>query len=196
MNMKIINLARVIGGFGLMLATQIAGAAVVWTWSFLDDNITLSPTETLYIGGTLINDSSSTENLRIGAYSLWVTGDLSNNDLDGGLYTYNPTTNEPGGLFAGGQDTNIAPGNSYAFTIAHFNPLQPISVGSQFSLSVQLFHDWYGPSEASITRTLNVAIAETVVPLPPSLLLLLSGIFSFFMPAIARKSLNHLSGRK
>jgi hypothetical protein len=160
-------------GIYLILLTSTANAASVWDWSFPDSNIILGQTETLYIGGTITNDISSTENINIGGYSWWVSaGDLNDSDFFGGLYTYHPTAFQTGGLFENNSDAIIAPGESFTFTLAHFDPIQPISLGTEFTWSVTLVNDIYELNESSITKT----ISATVVPLPASFWLLVTGL--------------------
>lgn len=168
---------NVIQSLILLLFTQTAQAALVWDWSFSDTNVTLTQTETFYIGGTITNDNSSTESLNIGAFSWWVSGgDLSNNDFMGVLYSFNPTSNDIGGLFENDSNAVIAPGESFTFTLGHFDPIQPIDIGTEFTWSVRLFNDLYSPTETSITKT----ISATVVPLPPSIWLMFTGLVSLF----------------
>lgn len=163
----------------------MAHAAIIWDWSFPEENITLTPTETFYIGGTLSNHISSTENLRINAYSWWISGgDLGNNDFFGDVYTYNSTASSPGGLFYNNQPTNIAPGSDYTFSIANFIPIVPPAIGTEFSWTLQLFHDFDGPSEQSLTRTISATIISAI-PAPSSILLMLAGII--FWIATKRK---------
>ena len=166
---------NIIIGLFLISLTNTANAATTWDWSFPDSNITLAQTETFYIGGIITNDISSTESLNIGAYSWWVSaGDLSNSDFTGGLYTYNPTSNQIGGLFENDSNAIIAPGESFTFTLGYFDPIQPISLGTEFTWSVSLINDIYSPTETSITKT----ISATVVPLPASLWLMFAGVLS------------------
>ncbi|MDH5612624.1 MAG: hypothetical protein OEY66_09240 [Gammaproteobacteria bacterium] len=166
---------NVIMGLFLISLTGTVNASMIWDWSFPDSNITLAQTEIFYIGGTITNDITSTESLNIGAYSWWVSaGDLSNSDFTGNLYMMNITSYQIGGLFENDADAIIAPGESFTFTLGHFDPILPISLGTEFTWSVRLFNDLYGPNESNITKT----ISATVVPLPASLWLMFSGVFS------------------
>ena len=174
MNPKVFG---VIGCFALLGLANLANADLIWDWALPEDDIALLPTQTLYIGGTLYNYPSSTETLKVDAFSWWISGDLDSADFWGGLYNYNATSNVPGGLFENDQGTNIFPGHSYTFTIANFEPIAPIGVGTHFTWTVQLYNNFDEPSEGSITRSLNVTIA----PLPSSLPLVLSGLLLLAM---------------
>ncbi len=101
---------NIILGILLISFVQAVNASVTWDWSFPEPNVFLSPKESFFLGGTVTNDISSTDNININA-GIWdVSGDLIFTDFEGVLYTTNEAYSEVGGLLENISGPIIAPG--------------------------------------------------------------------------------------
>jgi len=174
----------------------MAQAALVWTWELNNQSYIVGTTDIIRVTGTIYNDPTSTVTLQgldefidkssVGGFDTPRIGAIFTSEVSGIFYT----DSGPLGavtLQSQFQGVVISPGSSYTFDLFSFIPgigptsfdptpeLVPAPIGtytiSSVGLSIDGFGDGSGPGLYG-----GGSLEITVVPLPSSLFLFVSGI--------------------